>query len=638
MIRNVFIKSIQRQPVRNLLLILLIGAASFSFVLRAAEYIIVQNEIKRIENFYRAVGFVADIDNTRFQMMACITDPEWQEIIESSPFVAHIDRRVSVLGLLNNTTNANTVKCPNVLSFESMTGNRFYINDAYFYGTLTSRRVYEYDGDHDEQVRAVFMYFNVDEVIVGHPEYITAGKRLRLAVPVDDISNPQHPALEMQIGRRYLVRGSWSNMFYVLVDSMIPQRIWRLDYVTHGTVLPNHYFYGLYIEPLHAETDMYFFPANDPGLDDILALLYPRMFDLHKNIRSVDLRTTTDMSAMYVHSTGIELKSGRLLTRDDYLQANPVAVIHQHFADSRGLQVGDTFAVRDDNPQADFVTGLQHSADNQSLNIGDVLEITLQNNDGSQLIWGLTYDGLHFEWDENPYEISVEIVGIFHYPDIPTIQTTWSRQIYIPASLIPPGFIHSYNITTFDNNYTFILHSARDIDNFHHTHERELLALGYAARFVVNPGAENLFIAVDSIMLTMRFNLILFTILAIFILSLATFIYTFIIRKNFTILRSMGHSALKVSWQLVYPVFLCWLPAIVAGSFFAWRFALVTAKNHLDPLYDLDHSLQHMAGEAVNELWLTGLLFAAVFAALIALAFGSGILAKRPILRLLQGR
>ena len=53
---NLFLKSAMRQPLRSLLMAMLIAASTFTFVARAAEYIAVSDRMDDIAGFYRAIG------------------------------------------------------------------------------------------------------------------------------------------------------------------------------------------------------------------------------------------------------------------------------------------------------------------------------------------------------------------------------------------------------------------------------------------------------------------------------------------------------------------------------------------------------------------------------------------------------
>ena len=53
---SVFYKSIIRQPIRVVLIALLIVAASFIFVLSVTEYAIVTEQITKIGSYYRTIA------------------------------------------------------------------------------------------------------------------------------------------------------------------------------------------------------------------------------------------------------------------------------------------------------------------------------------------------------------------------------------------------------------------------------------------------------------------------------------------------------------------------------------------------------------------------------------------------------
>jgi len=92
---DIFIKTVVRQPIRNLVLLLLVGAAVFSVVLRASEYIILRSELNEIEGFYRSIGYLSsNIEGNQLNF----DDMRWQEIITQSPYVDFADIRRPVIG------------------------------------------------------------------------------------------------------------------------------------------------------------------------------------------------------------------------------------------------------------------------------------------------------------------------------------------------------------------------------------------------------------------------------------------------------------------------------------------------------------------------------------------------------------
>ena len=89
---NIVTKSMLRQRVRTALLLLLLTAAAFVFVMRATEYIAVTDKIGSIAEFYRSVGFLHYTGGHGIPMVA---DDVFvgAEILRSSPFVEFHDRR-----------------------------------------------------------------------------------------------------------------------------------------------------------------------------------------------------------------------------------------------------------------------------------------------------------------------------------------------------------------------------------------------------------------------------------------------------------------------------------------------------------------------------------------------------------------
>ena len=55
---NPMIRSTLRRPLHSFLFVLVIAVASFAFVARAAEYLVVDQETQRLQAFYRPIGYV----------------------------------------------------------------------------------------------------------------------------------------------------------------------------------------------------------------------------------------------------------------------------------------------------------------------------------------------------------------------------------------------------------------------------------------------------------------------------------------------------------------------------------------------------------------------------------------------------
>ena len=53
---NVFLRSTHRQPLKAAVILFVVGAVTFAFVARAAEYLLVRQETERLSGYYSAVG------------------------------------------------------------------------------------------------------------------------------------------------------------------------------------------------------------------------------------------------------------------------------------------------------------------------------------------------------------------------------------------------------------------------------------------------------------------------------------------------------------------------------------------------------------------------------------------------------
>ena len=53
---NVFLRSTRRQPLKAAVILFVVGAVTFAFVARAAEYLLVRQETERLSGYYSAVG------------------------------------------------------------------------------------------------------------------------------------------------------------------------------------------------------------------------------------------------------------------------------------------------------------------------------------------------------------------------------------------------------------------------------------------------------------------------------------------------------------------------------------------------------------------------------------------------------
>jgi len=605
MIKNIFLKSKLRQPVRNIILVMLIGIAAFAFVSRVAEYAIVRGEILRIEERYRSIGYLQHRDFVP-------TPPAWgqllpplrdvnaipaAEIISRSPHILREDRRQFIQGILPegmSNTNFYTFANP-ILGIRA-------IDYVYFYGTFDRIAAggARPDGMH------LYIHIYVDEVAAGFEETISPGPiRLMWLFSRDELPQDRawwqardisHPFENLEPGERYFFKGSLFRFAHFAADTFTGRfaaqnlwdDIWYIP-VPHGESID-------FTNPVYAHLE-----------DEILTQ--------NINQRTMFIVGTVDMSAMPTFQPEAQTfmlvdygaNAGRYIEYDDYLNANPVAVVNMLFAQFHGLSLGDT--------------------------------ITMTLRDMQTPIIPFGYQG----WGEHPTEeIELTIIGFHHLEWRSRVVqmmagadalgfTSFSQPIiYVPLSVFPEGFGGNRNeLSLLD--YSFELTSPRHESAFINSTFLALYELGYEVIFF-DHGARVFFDSVNSIILSITINLIAYSIASLLVLFLACFIYLHQNKRVFAIYRAIGMSSGKTLRRMISPAVMIWIPVIILGSVLAWNFAAEQAVNTLTSLDGIDE-----IGEVVLPInWLIWLCAGFVLTMLSVLIVGGLKIAGRSVIEMLQ--
>ncbi|MCL2168949.1 MAG: hypothetical protein FWB74_02860 [Defluviitaleaceae bacterium] len=610
---NVFLKSVLRQPLRALVLVVLLGVAAFAFALRVTEYAIVSEEIGRIEGHYRSIGFLQSNLNP------------WEsvnvgaDLLADSPFIDFHNRQRILMGVMDGVKNANIPTTPWGIENGAFTG------DAYFFGEIVEvSRVVRYLSS--SAVRGggpnrYFMQVQImpDYVITGFSDLVISGRVINLLLPLQDniLFHASHgtpfnpctllwsvlsfdpegtlPIADMEVGGRYLFRAAFYDMVY-------------MHRTAYPTIRDN---LSLLMKPLDAQTGLWYLPAP-LGAETDISFLYEQIAITNENIHSMRIRTTTDMSAMpnmqYIADDGF-LVEGRLIDHYDYLNANHVMVIHREFARFRNIGIGDTI----------------------SFNVRDM------SGDASILIHDRT-------WRDAPsFQIELEVVGIYAYDRLNPRHNTPSNSmsVFVPDSVIPAE-LQSMPILH-PSTYSFVLNTPRDEDAFMVNYSPMLAALGLELVFVEHDGAR-FFASADPIIQSITVNVIVFTAVFVLVLALVAFIYGKQSRQVFAVLRALGMPAKTVVWQNFVPALLLWIPLMFVGIYFAWGFAHTLAGDTLAGLLDVNYYYYYSyygyyssAGLALSGVWLAGITIIAIAAILLSVAIGNILTARKPVLELLQG-
>jgi hypothetical protein len=362
------------------------------------------------------------------------------------------------------------------------------------------------------------------------------------------------------------------------------------------------------------------------------------------------------MTAMQITQEQIgdmRLMSGRYFNRQDYLEAHPVAVICDLFAQTRGLDIGDTIKIN--VPSNQRITYINFTA-------------IYAGYSPDTARWQDTFMEFYVFGDRTGeylvHDLELEIIGTFR------LLPEWAGSrnehrgdmrldniIYIPDSFLHAGYmpaddyhstenvryLHDFDpfipkYTAIDDYlwdfwYSFELADTRNESAFLLENRDKLAALGMS--IVMFPsGAENFWMSAEPVLRASAINAVMFCVVLVFVLGLITYLFLLQRRKDLAILRALGSPANKASRGLCYALIIFELPAVLLGCIAGWLVALRVAVNTMKPLVEagFDFNLDFNANLLIFQI-------AAVMTLMLCMTFAGGIItAKRPVVELLQGR
>ena len=647
--KNLFIKSMLRQRLRTAILLLLVAAAAFAFVMRCVEYVAITEKLDSIGGYYRSVGFLQCQGGVGVGSTGEGDVYTGAEVVRASERVAYEDRRRVAGGNLVGLSNSD---------IDGRDANNVFwqyrFTDALFYGELIGKeRAW---GVYPPHVR---LEVRVDEVLVGYPELAEEGQQLTLqyilceeelaaerelyeelgeAVPAET------PVDGMATGRRYLFRG-----IYAGNEAMgLPQRgednaLVMAPLNSEVTLTVDTGGLGGRGIP---EDPLWYVPAEEVAADAAatgLVGLGDNIARLRHNQSIVYLNTTADLGAIpwQMQFGHLILDAGRWITREDELGANPVVVVHEKFARIRGLEVGDRISVN--------IPGEQHLVSGWVAN--GYPHLAFEGSTGS----------------EPCHELELEIVGLYHnnfdaQEAMPT--TRYSLTMFMPDSVLPSdieyfpfdgdideryieymtsGVMTGRYFREFDSSYvmesmySFVLNDPDDEKAFLLENTDALSELGLTARFFAT-NYEEYRASAEPIKQAVALNAAVSCGALVPVLALVVVLHMRQRRKDFAIMRALGRSAKNASRDFVASVAMLGLPATAAGGSAAWYFALDRAAATVNRLGEAVEVPDLAAGFSISALWLPALV-AAGFAVLLGMAaLASRRLSSRPVLRLMQDR
>ncbi|MCL2363906.1 MAG: hypothetical protein FWC71_04500 [Defluviitaleaceae bacterium] len=653
--KNVFLKSVLRQPIRAFLLAVLIAAAAFAFVARATEYRVISDEITRIEQLYRAIGVLQPLHFNDFTYDHDVT--RVAALLADSPLVGRADARVFAQGVMHDHRNLIAQSTWGFLNPE-MHGLDLYAVDHYFIGTLRRMPIRT-----QLQGRpAAVLNLQVDEMIQGDPTALRVGDR--------EFTNAQGQVAVIRGFRDFRLilteeelalmnAGEWNPLDDLYVDGQFLFRvtpaymdnegrmIWYLravmgvDALGFGFVYEDgHYLQRFVTDAAQRDTHdalTFFVNAEDETAMEAAMAYNDRTLALHdNNLSMMTVIGTQDMTAIprFMRITQARLldtprfPGGRWLTYEDYLYNRHVAVIPAQLAIRRGIQVGDTITLTLRNqPRPPWI---DHNPRDTSVWFSRGVEGWWDNYPAGW--WGMTYTG-HTDWRSFPtHEAALEVVGIYWYtPPGGAFTNFTSAEIYVPAGIIPEGFGWE-DMPLLTGMYNFMLNSPRDEERFLRDYREPLAALGFVPIFVPT-GFDVLVRATDPIRTSITVNLAIFGAVSVMILALVVFLYVRQWRRSVAITKALGLPSTRVMGWLFVPVLCIWIPAMLAGAWLGWHFALGEAEAVLRETFAYDYD----AAALISAAWL-GAMASGMALVMCAGVFGGAYnLIRRPVLEQLQG-
>ncbi|MCL1989223.1 MAG: hypothetical protein FWG64_14810 [Firmicutes bacterium] len=650
--KNIYLKSMLRQPGRTFLIMLLIAIVVFAVVLRVSEFINLNSHISQIAETYTSIGLLqAD------SQLADVSP--WADIVANSQFVGFDDRRRFAEGILEDFFSADMSGMDNGFFWNGIINydNQPRITETLFVGYLWN--IEEMDEDNS------WMQFWVSWLGAGMPEHIQQGNSVSVAVHHNVMLNGEmvriNPTDFLQPENNYLVRAYFREPVGPAAATWFPNAnsvglaSWGGPTVQDLTLLPlnenlndfDEIFWVLPVEWVSTETGELVQSTLDYVELDDFQPLFDNLEKINRNQRAVFLQTTRNMYLMPQMLVNSHLRMindfnnpGRLINFDDYINQNPVAVVNADFARIRQLSLGDTFVVNVSPNQ--FVSGVNSRATGWGIfNDFVIRSENLENAENAE------------NSQDSDIRLELEIIGIVEN-GLPGFRTQAPRYIYIPDSLLPADFaITGIENTLPADRFSFMLTSSRHEQTFYNEYNHLLEEMGVNLTLLWT-GSVGFWIAADSILTMAGFNAIAMIIALVLVFVISSAILLQQRRKDFAILRALGVSSAKIFMQLFACVIIIIAPAILVGSFAAWQF------TQSEIFYvNLDEILsqvapQNIPGAGVERhflqivppmditaglpiyliLGMSGIFFAIIF---IMIAFGAIYMLKRSTLAMLQG-
>ncbi|MCL2572727.1 MAG: ABC transporter permease [Defluviitaleaceae bacterium] len=606
--KNIFLKSMLRQPMRTGLLVLLIALASFAFFLRTVEFVAVRAEIRALEGNFRTIGTVQADDY--WADASAVAD-----ILENSSFVRYVDRMLGIEGILLNMHSPDLGGRP----IEEPTR----LTDAIFAAVVVDMDIQSFiRGGESHYFAWTTLY--IYEVFAGFPAHVVQGQIISLGL---DANAADNLGWTDAIGGTFLFRTNFAVQFGYFGVMLVPRV---------GRDSP-----GIWLTPLDGDGlwTLPFYRLQEVGYDfsqvPEIAHLAEHIRFLNHHQRGIYLQPTRDMSAMPVMQPEARIRlgwprasdvadlfrlhpNGRGITYEDYLNANPVAVVSNMFAHLNQVSVGD------------------------------ILEISIPLNQRVERLMPAYRDFLirSTPVDYHYHVIELEIVGTyFDFARIRTTGTFCSSFVYFPASLMPEGIILSppaygelpgwYEYGHLPSIWLgFELYSAREEQYFMEAYADIIEGLGFGL-MIFEVRAQAFWATIDPMLLIITFNAAVFWVVLALVLALVVFLFLQQRRKDMAVQRALGFSVKRLLWRFWVCTLWFGVPAVLTGGALGWILALTITDYTLSPLADIIPGFVPAVSPSYG--WFVGMTAIVIGLLVVFVGAGVGYMAKYPVLEQLQG-
>ncbi len=576
---NVFRKENRRRALFTLTLTLLTAALSFGFASRAVEYLAIRQELARISEHYRPIGWLTSKDDGNVNMGA--------QLVSGSPYVETADARKFLWGTLTDLYNADLQG-----KIEGYLWDIYGVNNSevLFWGVLKGVDEDWQDKERltdSKKVDATRLVFTVSERISGYPDYVAEDEDVRIVFTDEMAENGGWKLPELTEGQRYLVRAYYSSDRYGR---------WN-GYEYWAEAVKQH---ALFAMPVQGNRLLM---TEAEGNEVLPALLSDKQMQLDEvNRHAMMVITTRDMSAMPSAQDSqrrMFLTEGRWLDRNDDRTAAAVCAVHKDFAEARGLQVGDTVELTFRPTQMQFY----------AYAIGEQDLLSWQD----------------YEAETKTYTIA----GIFDYMPLNVSLHNTSEEnleLYIPYGSAPEAYIKSG--WTASQNFSFVLKHPQDTDAFISEVREPLAAMGMRIQLLEN-NWEHFAVSANEMEQTSCTGVLVSTGVLFLGLTLIAFLYGRQNRKSFGIARALGVPGGKCLRMCLSPMLLLSVTGAGTGVLLSWNYALKEAEHLLT-------GMQEHAEAGLSVWWMAGLTAAPAALLSIEAAVGIFVMSRRPMLELMQ--